>query len=75
MDEASVVQQMLLAMHCAIRRECKETYDYTCKYKKGNGQIRLEAYRILELYGWYFEPGEKEILDGTSELYEGEADE
>ena len=74
-DELSIIHQMLITLHYAIKADCNEVYDYMCRYKKGNGQIRLEAYRIFELYGWYFEPGEKEILDGTSELYEGEADE
>lgn len=74
-DELNVIHQMLIALHDEMNADFKEVCDYMCRYKKGNGQIRLEAYRILELYGWYFEPGEKEILDGTSELYEGEADE
>lgn len=74
-DELNVIHQMLIVLHDEMNADFKEVCDYMCRYKKGNGQIRLEAYRILELYGWYFEPGEKEILDGTSELYEGEADE
>lgn len=74
-DELNVIHQMLTVLHDEMNANFKEVCDYMCRYKKGNGQIRLEAYRILELYGWYFEPGEKEILDGTSELYEGEADE
>ena len=73
-DELNVIHQMLIVLHDEMNADFKEVCDYMCRYKKGNGQIRLEAYRILELYGWYFEPGEKEILDGTSELYEGEAD-
>lgn len=74
-DELNVIHQMLIVLHDEMNADFKEVCDYMCRYKKGNGRIRLEAYRILELYGWYFEPGEKEILDGTSELYEGEADE
>lgn len=74
-DELSVIHQMLSVLHNTMKAERNETYDYQCKYNKVHGQLRLEAYRIFELYGWFFEDGEKEILDGTSELYEGERDE
>lgn len=73
-DELSVLHQMLVTLHNTMSAERNEICDYSCKYNKVRGQLRLEAYRIFELYGWFFEDGEKEILDGTSELYEGEND-
>lgn len=74
-DNLNVYHQMLLGLNRSMQTYINEICDWKCKYKKSNGQLQLEAYRIFELYGWYFEEGEKEILDGTSELYEGEADE
>ena len=42
-DELSIIHQMLITLHYAIKADCNEVYDYMCRYKKGNGQIRLEA--------------------------------
>lgn len=73
-DSLSVYHQMLVMLSRTMRSGVNEVHDWKVEYQKKNGELRLEAYRIFELYGWYFEEGEKEILDGTSDLYEGGQD-
>lgn len=64
----SMVDQMLVMLDTSMKGE--EPFNYNVEYKKETGTAMLDAYKVLEKYGWYFEDEEeKAILDGTAELY------
>lgn len=64
----SMTDQMLIMLDTSMKGE--EPFDYNVDYKKEKGQAMLDAYKVLEKYGWYFEDEEERaILDGTAELY------
>lgn len=70
-DSCSVLHQMLIMMHRAMTG--LETVDYYGKYKADIAKKMNAAYAIFEKYGWSFEDEEeKQIMDGTHELYEKE---
>lgn len=56
---------------CAgLHRLRGETYDYSGRYAKEKADKLLKGYEALELFGWFFEMDEeKQVLDGTSELF------
>lgn len=58
----------LLVLMC-VKTEFMETVSYNGKYREDNAKILQKVYKFLEDYGWFYEDGELEILDGTSELY------
>ena len=67
----SMLDQMLVVLDISMKGE--EPFDYNVDYKKEKGQAMLDAYKVLEKYGWYFEDDEEEkVLDGTSEIYKKE---
>ena len=42
-------------------------------FNKNKGDALLKGYEVFEPYGWYFEDEEeRQVLDGTSELYRKE---
>lgn len=52
---------------------CNEPYDYNLVFNKNKGDALLKGYEVFEPYGWYFEDEEeRQVLDGTSELYRKE---
>lgn len=64
----SMVDQMLVMLDTSMKGE--EPFNYNVEYKKETGTAMLDAYKVLEKYGWYFEDeNERAILDGTAELY------
>lgn len=63
----SSIHQMLIIMNSAM--DDKTTVDWSGKYMISTGKILKRAYGLLEKYGWSFEEGEEEIINGTSELY------
>ena len=67
-DSLSVIHQMLIVLDHAIDKE--EPFDYTGKYREQYGEKAALVYGIFEKYGWSFDDEvEKQIIDGTSELY------
>lgn len=64
----SMTDQMLIMLDTSMKGE--EPFNYNVEYKKETGTAMLDAYKVLEKYGWYFEDEEERaILDGTAELY------
>lgn len=63
----STTLQMLIILSEGIQG--KETVEYYGTYKVENGTILTKVYELLKRYGWSFEVGEEEIINGTSELY------
>lgn len=66
----NTTNQMLIILSEDING--KETVDYCDSYKKENGAFLKKIYELLKRYGWSFEEGEEEIINGTSELYKKE---
>ena len=65
----SITHQMLVFLHGSIIT-VGETYDYSGRYAKEKADKLLKGYEALELFGWFFEMDEeKQVLDGTSELF------
>lgn len=70
LDNMSLAKQMLLAVCNEICR-VEEPFDYEMRYKEQTGKMLLDAFEILEKYGWSFSDEDTErIVDGTYELYE-----
>lgn len=70
LDNMSLAKQMLLAVCNEICR-VDEPFDYEMRYKEQTGKMLLDAFEILEKYGWSFSDEDTErIVDGTYELYE-----
>lgn len=67
--ELSAFGQMLAILNHGLKSDSNSPVGYMAEYKKEKGMLQLEAYRILEVYGWYFTEEEKSLLDGTHELY------
>ena len=65
----SITHQMLVFLHGTMNT-VGETYDYNGCYAKERAGKLLKGYEALELFGWFFEMDEeKQVLDGTSELF------
>lgn len=64
----------LLVLMC-MKTEFMETVSYNGKYREDNAKVLQKIYKFLEDYGWFYEEGEIEILNGTSELYVKEVEE
>ena len=65
----SITHQMLVFLHGSMNT-VGETYDYSGRYTKEKADKLLKGYEALELFGWFFEMDEeKQVLDGTSELF------
>lgn len=65
----SITHQMLVFMNGAMN-SISETYDWKGCYDKGKADKLLKGYEALEPFGWFFEMDEeKQVLDGTSELF------
>ena len=65
----SITHQMLVFLHGSMIT-VGETYDYSGRYAKEKADKLLKGYEALELFGWFFEMDEeKQVLDGTSELF------
>jgi ParB family chromosome partitioning protein len=63
-------EQMLLLLSQSMNKGGSLIlYDGT--FNEETGEKLRCGYAVLKEYGWTFEPGEEELLDGTSELYEG----
>lgn len=50
----------------------KDTTNWDGSFDDQNGASLKKAYKLLKKYGWSFEEGEEEIINGTSELYKKE---
>lgn len=72
-DNCSVLHQMMLQLHYGMD-SAGTIVDWQGMYNKTNGDELLEGYAILEKYGWSFNDEEKQILDGTHELYKHKED-
>ena len=59
----------IAAYRCAIDQVKGRISDHDAGYQKDEARKLMRGYAALEHYGWYFEPEEKMILDGTHELY------
>lgn len=63
---------MMIILHNSMKI-CNEPYDYNLVFNKNKGDALLKGYEVFEPYGWYFEDEEeRQVLDGTSELYRKE---
>lgn len=67
-DKLSFINQLLVALSCSISNDT-ELYDYFGKFKPEVAKELIAVFDLLELYGWIFEDDEKQLLDGTHELY------
>jgi len=68
----SSLHQMMIILHNSMKI-CNEPYDYNLVFNKNKGDALLKGYEVFEPYGWYFEDEkERQVLDGTSELYRKE---
>lgn len=66
------LHQMMIILHNSMKI-CNEPYDYNLVFNKNKGDALLKGYEVFEPYGWYFEDEkERQVLDGTSELYRKE---
>ena len=65
--ECTVENQMLIVLHNGMKGA--ETADWDGRYNPQNAAKLIPAYELLKKYGWSFEDGEEEIINGTSELY------
>lgn len=63
----SPLHQMLITLSYKMNGE--DTTNWDGSFKEENGTSLKKAYELLKKYGWSFEEGEEEIIDGTSELY------
>ncbi len=68
--EMPVHEQMLIILAEAMRKTNPYTWDG--KYEEQGAAALIRGFKLLEKWGWYFEDGEKEIIDGTSDLYDKE---
>jgi ParB family chromosome partitioning protein len=67
-DTLNMKEQMLLLLSQSMKKDSSLIlYDGT--FNEETGEKLRCGYAVLKEYGWTFEPGEKELLDGTSELY------
>lgn len=65
----SLLQQMLIILNFAMENNIGYIIDYNGIWNEDNAGRMQRSYRILERYGWSFEEGEEQLLDGTHELY------
>lgn len=65
----SFLHQMLIMLDYAMKNDMGEIIDYNGKYCESRADNLQKAYKILERYGWSFEEGEEQLLDGTHGLY------
>ena len=63
----SPLHQMLIIFNNSMKD--KNTTEWDGTYRTSGGEFLKKAYTLLEKYGWSFEEGEEEIINGTSELY------
>lgn len=71
-EKLSSLHQMMVILHESMKK-CNEPYNYNLIFDKSKGNALLKGYEVLEPYGWYFEnEKERQVLDGTSELYRRE---
>jgi hypothetical protein len=70
LEEMGMVNQMLLCLHSAMENPYIVSYDG--EFRAEHTEELKSGYEVLKEYGWTFEEGEEELLDGTSELYVGE---
>lgn len=68
----SPLHQMLIILSREMNG--KGTTNWDGSFDDQNGASLKKAYELLKKYGWSFEEGEEEIIDGTSELYKKEND-
>lgn len=67
----SVLERMLIVLNQAMNYP-GELPTYDCRFNEKAGFALREGYKALEKFGWYYEEGEREILNGSSSLYEKE---
>lgn len=68
-DNLSCLHQMIIEMHSEMRIKSDDIYDYQGMFDQEKGEKLMNAYKILERYGWSFEGDEEQLLNGTHELY------
>lgn len=68
-DNLSCLHQMIIEMHSEMGSESDNIYDYQGMFNQEKGEKLMNAYKILERYGWSFEGDEEQLLNGTHELY------
>lgn len=64
----SVLNQMVIQLNYAMDN-VGDLYDWQGRFDKASADKLLNAYRLLQQYGWCFENDEEQLLDGTHELY------
>lgn len=67
-SKLTVLHQMLVELNYGMEH-AGDIYDWQVFYNENCGNKLIKAYGILEKYGWTFEGDEKQLLDGTHELY------
>lgn len=60
---------MLIILNFAMENNIGDIIDYNGIWNEDKAGRMQRSYRILERYGWSFEEGEEQLLDGTHELY------
>lgn len=74
-DRLSCLHQMLIMLHYSMEGADRMIYDWYLHYQEDEGNALLQAYKILEIYGWSFaNDDDMKILDGTHEFYKQEAE-
>lgn len=68
-DNLSCLHQMIIKMHVEMESKSSNIYDYQGTFNQEKGKQLVNAYKILERYGWSFEGDEEQLLNGTHELY------
>ncbi len=68
LNNCSSLQLSLIMIVTGIE-DVSEIHDYNGKYNKEQAEKLIKVYDVLEQYGWTFEEHEKQLLDGTHELY------
>jgi hypothetical protein len=66
-DALGMKEQMLLLLSNGM--DDKRTIEYAGRFDAEEAEKLSCGYDVLKEYGWTFEQGEEELLDGTSELY------
>lgn len=68
-DNLGCLHQMIIKMHREMVNKGNGICDYQGMFNKEKGKKLMNAYKILERYGWSFEEDEERLLNGTHALY------
>ena len=64
-----MISQMMIVLGNELKTAVDDVYDWQLHYNTERCRKIKRAYAVLERYGWTYTEEEKQILDGTHELY------